>query len=76
MMDTNEKVRQIQTYLEEHPAAGDTLEGIAMWWFQRQRVSETVTDVYQALQELKASGMVLERKTPDGKTLYFRRDVA
>lgn len=76
MMDVNETVRQIQSYLEEHPAACDTLEGIVMWWFQRQRVNETVTDVYQALQALKASGMVLERKTPDGKTLYSRRDVA
>lgn len=76
MMEASEKVRQIQSYLEEHPAACDTLEGIVMWWLQRQRVNETVTDVYQALQELKASGMVLERKTPDGKTLYFLRDVA
>lgn len=74
MMEKSEMVEQIQSYLEEQPRAGDTLEGIAMWWFQRQRVHETVTGVYQALQELKASGAVLERKTADGKTLYFLRD--
>lgn len=73
-MDVSETVRQIQSYLEEQPAAGDTLEGISTWWIQRQRVNETVTSVYEALQELKASGMVLERKTPDGKTIYFLRD--
>lgn len=76
MMDASEIVRQIQSYLEEHPGAGDTLEGIVTWWFTRQRVNETVTNVYEALQELKASGRVLERKTADGKTLYFLRDVA
>jgi Fe2+ or Zn2+ uptake regulation protein len=76
MTDHSEIVRQIQSYLEEHPGAGVTLEGIATWWIQRQRVDETVTTVYQALQELKASGRVLERKAPDGKTLYFLRDVA
>lgn len=75
MTDVREIVREIQSYLEEHPEACDTLEGIVMWWFQRQRVDETVTNVYQALQELKASGMVLERKAPDGKTLYYLRDV-
>ncbi|MET0649587.1 MAG: hypothetical protein ABW208_23495 [Pyrinomonadaceae bacterium] len=75
MTDVSEIVRQIQSYLEEHPAACDTLEGIAMWWFQRQRVNETVTNVYEALQELKASGRVLERRSPDGKPLYFLCDV-
>lgn len=75
-MEVSEIVRQIQSYLEEHPAAGDTLEGISMWWVQRQRVNETVTSVYEALQELEASGLVLERKAPDGKTIYFLRDVA
>lgn len=76
MTDVSDIVRQIQSYLEEQPAACDTFEGILMWWFQRQRVNETVTNVYEALQELKAGGRVLERQSPDGKTLYFLCDVA
>lgn len=72
---TNEKLtQQILEYLEEHPEAGDTLEGIATWWVQCQQVSESVIAVRQALQQLESDGIVTERKTPSGKTLYFLRD--
>jgi hypothetical protein len=71
MTDDSKLAQQILDYLERRSAAGDTLEGIASWWIQYQRVSESVTIVYQALQELRACGVVLERKSFDGKTLYY-----
>jgi Fe2+ or Zn2+ uptake regulation protein len=59
-------------YLREHPGAADTLEGIATWWVQTKLVSESVDTVYSVLQSLKSEGLVSEKKTPDGRTLYFR----
>lgn len=62
--------KQILNYLEEHPQASDTLEGITRWWILQQQVSESVMVVHRALELLKEEGYVLERKTPDGQTLY------
>lgn len=59
-------------YLRAHPGAADTLEGIATWWVQTKAVSESVDIVYRVLQALKFEGLIAEKKTPDGRTLYFR----
>ncbi len=72
-MDENSLARQIESYLHEHPEAADTLEGISMWWMRFQPLNESVKIVYAALQELKASGHVVERTGPGGKTLYSLR---
>ncbi|HEY9402628.1 MAG TPA: hypothetical protein VIQ24_08030 [Pyrinomonadaceae bacterium] len=74
MKNDNELTQRILTYLQERQQAGDTLEGIATWWVQRQQVSESVKAVHNALQELEAEGVVIERKIPNGRTLYLLRD--
>ncbi len=71
MTDDNKIAEEILDYLQEHPEAADTLEGITTWWVQSQTVRESVDTVYRALKELKASGLVIERRDSDGKTLYF-----
>ena len=62
--------RDILAYLLAHPAAQDTLEGIAEWWLLRQEVNERTTAVKNALAELVARDWVLERRTVDGRVLY------
>lgn len=47
-------------YLEEHPHAMDTLEGIAEWWIERERIRFDVARVAGALARLVDRG-VLER---------------
>lgn len=64
-------VLRISEYLHKHKQAGDTLEGVARWWMMNQQVNDSLTEVQQALQQLKAQGVVTARKGPDGRTLYF-----
>jgi Fe2+ or Zn2+ uptake regulation protein len=71
MTNDTKIAEEIIDYLQEHPEAADTLEGITTWWVQSQTVRESVDTVYQALKELKAAGLVIERRDADGKTLYF-----
>jgi NADH:ubiquinone oxidoreductase subunit D len=71
-MMTNEKniAEQILKYLGKRPEAGDTLEGIATWWLRQQQIDESVELIRQAIQELKAGGVISEQKTAQGSTVY------
>ena len=70
-MYDKELARQIVAYLRDHPFSGDTLEGVSRWWLKQQRLSECVSDVQQALVRLGNEGLIYERTTPDGRTLFF-----
>lgn len=70
-MYDKELARQIVAYLRDHPFSGDTLEGVSKWWLKQQRVNECVSDVHQALVRLGNEGLIYERTTPDGRTLFF-----
>jgi len=61
---------QILAYLSTHRDAQDTVEGIAEWWLLEQRIRHMITEVKQALAELAAQGMVLERTGGDGRVHY------
>lgn len=65
--------RQIVAYLRNHPFSGDTLEGVSRWWLKQQRLTESVSEVHQALVRLGNEGLIYERATPDGRTLFFAR---
>lgn len=49
-------------YLAEHPNASDTLEGIAAWWIQQDRIRLGVERVARALEWLRERGLVEERQ--------------
>jgi hypothetical protein len=61
---------QILRYLKTYPNAQDTVEGIAEWWLLEERIRYMITEVKQALAELVARGMVLERTGRDGRAHY------
>jgi hypothetical protein len=63
--------RQIVAYLRDYAFSGDTLEGVSWGLAKQQRVSECVNDVHRALVQLGNEGLVCERTTPDGRTLFF-----
>ena len=65
--------RQIVAYLRNHPFSGDTLEGVSRWWLKQQRLTESISEVHQALVRLGNEGLIYERATPDGRTLFFAR---
>ena len=65
--------RGIERYLEQHPNAADSLEGIQRWWLARQRYAENALKVERALERLIAKGIVVRRILPDGKAVYSGR---
>jgi len=71
-MIDDDSIRQLVTgYLREHPHAGDTLEGIMQWWMFRQQLDDPSAAVQRVLEQLKETGVVYERKTTSGRTLYL-----
>jgi Fe2+ or Zn2+ uptake regulation protein len=62
--------RKILSYLERHPDAQDTLQGIMEWWLSERVIRYQMATVKEALDELVNTGLVLEVKGGDGSTRY------
>jgi hypothetical protein len=63
---------RILDYLESHPAAADTREGIERWWLGAGGGLGGGEAVQDALDELVARGLVRRREVPGGKAVYSR----
>ena len=61
---------RILNYLVENPNAQDTLEGIVEWWLLDRLTVSNVTKVKEALANLVAAHLVLERKGKESRTYY------
>jgi hypothetical protein len=61
----------IVAYLEKHPAASDTPDGICRWWLRPSGSDEDVATVEQALEELVLTGEMQRRLLPDGGVVYL-----
>ena len=62
--------RAILDYLLEHPDAQDTLAGIAEWWLPEEKIKTRAAVVKDALDQLVAKSLVLERRGKDLQTHY------
>ena len=60
----------IQHYLDSHPDAADTAEGIAKWWLPPEQAADTGT-VLSALARLEAQGLIRRRINADQHELYL-----
>jgi hypothetical protein len=65
----------VLAYLDDHPTAMDTIDGIAEWWVLRQQIDIEVRRVSRVLALLVADG-VLEEVTQGGVRFYRRRTSA
>jgi hypothetical protein len=65
--------RQVVRYLETHPDASDTIDGIARWWLARQRLDDAREIVRVALDLLVDRGVLYTRTLPGGVTLFEKR---
>ncbi len=61
-------------YLDDHPTAMDTLDGIAEWWVLRQQIEIEVRRVSRVLSSLVADGLLEEHE--QGGILFYRRSQA
>ena len=58
-------------YLDDHPTAMDTLDGIAEWWVLRQQIDIEVRRVARALDALVSEGLIEEYE--QGGIRFYRR---
>lgn len=63
----------IKQYLNKHPQAADTLDGIVHWWLLRQRYESTVNLVNDALELLVQQGVLNKIVTHGNQTIYQMR---
>jgi hypothetical protein len=62
---------EIVAYLNAHPSAADTVDGILHWWLRHQRY-ETAKDAIQwALDDLVKEGIINYLDIGDDKRIYF-----
>ena len=64
--------QQILQYMETHPNAADTAEGIAMWWLENNVHDLDIKQVEAALNNLVSQGLIRRRQLKDGHVLYSR----
>lgn len=64
-----EVIETIMRYLDSHPDAADTVEGIAEWWLPRALCAD-VHLVDQALARLLGQGLVRRQSNIDRHVLY------
>jgi hypothetical protein len=69
-MSRSDISRAILEYLWKHPDAQDTLAGIAQWWLREVNIRNRTTTVGEALSDLAAGGLVIERKGTDSQVHY------
>ena len=68
--------RAVLAYLEAHPSAADTLEGITAWWLEQRRIRYGVEIVSGALERLITSGSVERLRRRDETAPLFRLTIS
>jgi hypothetical protein len=65
----------LASYLDTHPRAADTLEGIARWWLPEPFACDSrPEDLARAVEQLTAQGRLHSLASPDGQTIYVNQD--
>jgi len=68
----DETMVRIRRYLDEHPNAADTLQGIALWWLYGNPGRAWLETVERAMDRLSAAGVATKRTLGDGTVIYER----
>ncbi|QNH14590.1 MULTISPECIES: hypothetical protein [unclassified Xanthomonas] len=58
------------SYLQNHPQAADTLQGIVAWWLPQQRYIAASARIEAVLHRLVDTGALHRHALPDGAVLY------
>ena len=69
--DEVEIARAILRYLQNHPAAKDTLDGIAQWWLLREWTDRRRVEVERAVSFLVSKTLLVETSRT-GLPVYYR----
>ncbi|MFC1549937.1 hypothetical protein ACFL46_01410 [Candidatus Neomarinimicrobiota bacterium] len=64
----------IVSHVRRNQVMGDTLEGIAGWLREKERINCTTADVASSLERLLLDGTIKENVTREGTIFYKVRD--
>ncbi len=59
---------RIVDYLQQHPAAADSVRGIQRWWLPGREVSLALVEA--ALEQLASEGRITRTLLPDGNAVW------
>lgn len=65
---------EILRYLEDHPHAADTAEGVHRWWIRESRFGLSEVTVKKVLEMLVSEGHMRSVQLPGGGVVYARND--
>ena len=65
--------REIRRYLDAHPDAADTSDGVRQWWLSPEAAAAGAEAVRRALDRLVADSEMVSRVLVDGAIVYGRR---
>jgi len=68
--DIQQIADQIESYLNSHPNAADTIEGILQWWLPGKRIEASTLIVQQALNYLASKSAVKASVNLSGNKVY------
>jgi hypothetical protein len=66
----SEIIVELRSYLDEHPDAADTFEGVVQWWIGHQRFLRGIAAAGKALDRLVELGEVERISSSDGRAIY------
>ncbi len=66
----DELALKILAYLDDHPYAGDTLEGIVQWWLLDRKIKNQIKLVNESLVQLLTENFIVEEKKPATGNVY------
>jgi hypothetical protein len=66
----SEVEQTVLEYLDSHPYAADTLDGITSWWLPRQRYTTAQRRIEAVLARLVDQGVLQLRRLPNGTAMY------
>ena len=58
------------SYFLRHPAAADSLDGIARWRLMLQKIDQTVDETAEALRALVQEGLIEEIRSASGAPVF------
>lgn len=64
---------EIASYLDQHPDAADTEEGIQRWWLANAGVTPSLQTVRLALEDLRRRGLVTTTTVIGGRLVHRRK---
>lgn len=65
-------MREVVHYLELHPNAADTLNGILKWWCKRQSIDQDAEMLQTILDELVNQNKLVKIVNQSGEAIYKR----